>query len=127
MAGVNVTLTAQVIDRVASGLTPSYTGAGASPLLNVDDTFKFRNTGREFLHFKKSGAGVCVVTFKTPGQIEGLDIAELIATVPASTGDIMVGPFPPEVFNTAGSIYMEGFTLSEVTGLSVAVLQLPLP
>jgi len=121
----DVTLAVQVIDRAGSGLTPVYTASGASPLLNITDTFHFRNTGREFIHFKKSGAGACTVTIKTPPTVAGLAVEELVVTVPATTGDVMVGPFPPETFNDMGDYLLSGFTLSEVTGLSCAVLQLP--
>lgn len=123
MPAVNVELDVEAVDL--DGLAATYTSSGASPLLNVTDTFQFRNTGKEFLHFKKSGAGDCTVTFNTPRTVEGLDIENPTVTVPATTGDVFVGPFDPAVFNTPGSILLSGFTVSEVTGLTVAVLQLP--
>ncbi len=116
-----VVLAVQEINRV--GMTPVYTGAGASPLLNVTDTFKFNNTGKEILHFKKSGVGNCIVTIKTPGAVDGLAIADRSVTVVENSGDIFVGPFPPAVYNTPGTNMAEGFTLSEVTGLTAAVLR----
>lgn len=118
----DVTLNAQQIVR--TGLAPTYTASGASPLLNTSDNFKFVNTGKEVLHVKKSGANACTVTIKTPGTIDGLAVAERTVVVPATTGDVMIGPFPPAIYNAPGTNLMEGVTFSEITGLSAAVLKL---
>lgn len=100
-----------------SGITPSYTGS-----LLTANTYLVRNNGRIALHFKKSGAGACDVTIQTPVQMAGLDVAENIVNVPATTGDKLIGPFPTTVFNDGlGDLR---FTLSEITGLTVAALEL---
>jgi hypothetical protein len=119
------TITLAVQEAGRAGLTPAYTAAGASPLLNVVDTFTFNNTGREILHVKKSGAGACDVTIVAPGTVDGLAVADRVVQVPATTGDKLIGPFPPSIYNAAGSSQLAGFTLSEVTGLSVAVIRVP--
>lgn len=116
-----ITLTPQT--TVRAGLTAVYLGAGASPLLNVTDTFTFNNTGNEVLHFKKSGAGACTVTIATPGTVDGLAVADRTVTVPATTGDLFVGPFPANIYNTPGTDLFAGFTVSEVTGLTLAILR----
>lgn len=118
-----VALTVQDMSR--SGITPTRTAAGSSPLLNITDTFQFNNTGREFLHFMKSGAGACTVTIVTPTTVDGLAVADRTVTVAATTGDVMIGPFPPGMYNTAGSSTFAGFTMSEVTGLTVAIVRMP--
>ena len=82
-----------------------------------------RNNGKVFLHFKKTGAGACTVTFITQGTVDDQAIADRTVTVPATTGDIHVGPFPPDVYND--SVRDLRFTLSEVTGLTLAVAQMP--
>lgn len=102
---------------VRAGLEPDY----ESPLTTTD-TYQVPNNGRTFLHFKKSGAGDCTVTLVTPGKVDGLAIADRTVTVEATTGDVMVGPFPPSTYNDADG--KMAFTLSEITGLSVAVLRL---
>ncbi len=106
------------VERILqTGLIATYSGS-----LLVADTHQVRNSGRVFLHFKKSAAVDCVVTVQTPKQVAGLDVAELAVTVPASTGDKFIGPFPPSVFNVAaGDLEV---TLSDVDGLTVAVLEL---
>lgn len=93
--------------------------------LSVANQYFVLNDGNVFLHFKKSGAGACTVTVVTPATVSGgLAVADPTYTVPATTGDVMVGPFPPETFNdpTTGKLQ---FTLSEITGLTVAVARLP--
>ncbi len=117
-----VTLAVQTLAR--AGITPSYTASGASPLLNIADTFRFQNDGKVLLHFKKTGAGDCTVTIQTPETVDGLAVSDRTVTVPATTGDVMIGPFPPNHYNQAGGNYCQ-FTVNEVTGLSVAIVKLP--
>jgi hypothetical protein len=84
--------------------------------------FVFKNSGRSVLHAKKSGAGACTLTLKTPTQIQGLDITDPTVNVPASTGDVMIGPFPPSIFNDGANDMR--FNLSEVTGLTFAIYEM---
>ncbi len=98
--------------------TPTRTGS----LLTTNNYF-VDNNGAMFLHFMKSGAGACTVTIDTPGTVDGNAIANPTITVPATTGDVMVGPFPPSVYNQPGTNTIL-FTLSEITGLTVAALRL---
>ncbi len=94
------------------GLTTAYT---AGIIVGTTD-FVMKNDGRTFLHVKKGGAGACSMIVKTPGQVAGLDIAELTVSIPATTGDVMLGPFPPTVFNDGNGDMR--FNFSEVTGLT---------
>ncbi len=107
------TLTPQVMTD--TGVAPTYTGS-----LLTADTHIVRNNGRMFLHFLKTGAGACTVTVQTPATMGGKAVAETTFSVPATTGDVMAGPFPDRLYND-GSNDMR-FTLSEITGLSVAVV-----
>jgi hypothetical protein len=108
--------TSQKISR--AGIAPSYT---AGVVVGTTD-FVFKNNGRVMLHCKKSGAGACTVILKTVQQVQGLALTNPTLTVPASTGDIMAGPFPPSTFNdSAGDMR---FNFSEVTGLTFALLEL---
>lgn len=110
-----VALSVEEITRAGKDLTD--TGS-----LSTSDTYTFPNNGRTFLHFKKSGASTCTVTIATPGSVDGLAVADLTVSVPASTGDVMVGPFPREVYNDANGLV--SFTLSNITGLTVGVASL---
>lgn len=111
----NVRLNPQAVnDAGLSGAT--YNGG-----LLTADTHLVANDGKVLLHFKKSGAGACTVTFTTPGTFKGKAIADPTVNVPANTGDVFVGPFDKDLYNDAGDLK---FTVSEVTGLTVAVLHL---
>jgi hypothetical protein len=111
------TPTIQEITRAGSGLTPSY-AAGS-----VTETYLIANNGAVLLHVKKDNVNDCVVTVATPNTVEGLAIADYTATVVATTGDKMIGPFPPNIYNNAaGQIAV---TFSEDTGLTFAVIRLP--
>jgi hypothetical protein len=114
MADVN--LAVQQIDS-EDGHTPTYQGS-----LSISDTYKIPHDDRTFLHFKKTGAGACTVTVQTPVTVRGKAVAEATFNVPATTGDVMVGPFPADLYRQGdGKINV---TLSEVTGLTVGVFRL---
>lgn len=111
------TPTIQEITRTSSGLTPSYAPGSAT------ETYLIPNNGRVFLHVKKTGAGDCTVTVPTPGTVDALAVTDYTATVVATTGDKMIGPFPMHHYNNAaGQISV---TFSEVTDLTFAVIRLP--
>lgn len=101
-----------------AGVTPVY-NAG----LTTTDTFIFRNDGKTLLYFRKTGAGICTVTMVTGEVVRGLAVADITVAVPATTGDVLIGPFPGDLFDDPN--HDVSFTLSDVTGLTVAVLQLP--
>jgi hypothetical protein len=86
------------------------------------NTYVFRNNGKTLLHFKKTGAGICTVTVASPKTVKGHAVAAGSIAVPATTGDVFVGPFDHEVYDDIN--HDVSFTLSEITGLSVAVIQL---
>lgn len=89
--------------------------------LLTTNTYLIRNDGKTLLHVKKSGAGICVVTVTPQTTDRGLAITPLAVSIPATTGDKFIGPFPPDVFNDInGDIYV---TLSDITGLTVAAVQ----
>ncbi len=101
-----------------AGTTPAYQGS-----LSISDTYTFPNDGRTFLHCKKVGAGACVATITTPRTIGGLAVADPTVTIPATTGDKMIGPFNPDNFQASDGLVTVAF--SEITGLSVAVVRVP--
>ncbi len=102
---------------VRGGLTASYNSSILTP-----DTHQVANNGRVFFHFLKSGAGSCNVTFTTPGTVDGLAVADRVVVVPATTGDVFIGPFPQTIYNN-GVNDIE-FACSEVTGLTIGVFRL---
>lgn len=107
----DVALSTQVID--VDGHSPTYT----SP--NTTDTYKTPNDGRTFYHARKTGAGSCNMTIATPIAPGGLSVADRVVVVPATTGNVMIGPFPRTVYGEELAV-----TFSEVTGLTVAALRI---
>jgi hypothetical protein len=112
-----VVLTPQLL--VEAGIAPTY---HVPAELTTTDTFSVVNAGRLFLHAKKSQAVDCVITFTTPVTFRGKAVADLAVTVPASTGDLFIGPFDRALYNASGSL---SFTLSNIAGLSIAAMYLP--
>lgn len=110
MADVN--LAVETINR--AGLN-----AADTALATADDYF-FPNDGRTFVHLKKTGANPANVTFVSPATRGGLAVADLVVVVPATTGDLMVGPFPPGVFGSTVE-----FATDEETAITAAVVRLP--
>jgi hypothetical protein len=91
-------------------------------LNSTTDTYRFANDGSTVLLFEKTGAGACTVTIVTPAQLAGIGVADPAFTVPASTGDVIIGPFMPSVFNDADGY--ASFTITNTAGLSVGVVSL---
>lgn len=108
-------LTVQQIDRDTNGLAATHTAPA------VIDLSIPNNDGRMFLDVKNTGATL-TVTVQTPGQVAGLAIAELVATIPQTTGDQMIGPFPPATFNQSdGSVNVD---ISVSTTMTIACFRL---
>jgi len=101
-----------------AGVAANYNGA-----LNTGNTYKFRNNGKTMLHFKKTGANPCTVTVSSPAVVRGHTVAAATFVVPATTGDVFAGPFPHDLYDDVN--HDVSFTVSEVTSLTVAVLQIP--
>lgn len=107
--------TALTVQNISlSGLAPSYAAADATNGNN------FANDGSVFLHVKNTGAGACTVTIQTPGKVAGVDIAEVTLSVPATSGDKMIGPFDPTVFNQSdGTVNVDWSTGTGVTAAAI--------
>ena len=99
--------------------------AGVTPTRNAvatGNTYKVRNSGRVLLAFEKTGAGVATITITTPATLAGLAVTDQTLSIPATTGDVAAGLFPPAVFNDASGDL--NFTTDEGTGLTCAVIEL---
>lgn len=103
-------LATQPITR--AGVAPSYAAAAGG-----GDTF---TPGPSvFLHVKNTSGGAITVTVVTPRtDALGNAIADNTISVPATTGDRMIGPFPYEAYAdpTTG---VANITYSGVTNLSI--------
>ncbi len=89
----DVDLTVQQVTKASNGLTPSYTAATSA------DTYLAVNDGRVFLHAKNTGGAPVTLTVATQSTVDGNAVADYTATIPATTGDKMIGPFQPSIYN----------------------------
>lgn len=109
-------LTVQVISR--SGLAPSFAAANT-------DGHAVPNDGRMFVHVKNASGSAVTVTIQTPGTVDGMAVADRTVSVAATTGERMIGPFPPSQYNQiaadVGSIYVD---FSAVASVSVAAFSM---
>jgi len=114
----DVVLTREQI--VVAGIDPTDNAIDATDVYFVDN-----QPGQVFLHFKNTGGSPSAVTFDTTQQVGGLDIEDPIVTVPATTGDRMIGPFPAhyEVKGGANDGQIK-FTQDQATGVTVSALRL---
>lgn len=110
-------LAVQSATRSGNGLTPTYGAVAAG-----GDSFP--NNGRTMLHFKNSNGATRTVTVASQASFpadSGRAAQNLAAVIPATTGDKMIGPFPPEIWGESVNL-----TYSADAGLTVAVVSLPL-
>lgn len=112
-------LTVQEI--VAAGIVPSYASASTS------DTFTDDGTERTFLQVKNSGTqkALTVVPYTSTTNVPGVGpvtVPTMAVTIPATTGDKMIGPFPRAYINASGLVTV---ALDSATGVTVAAVKLP--
>jgi hypothetical protein len=107
---------------VAPGDGAAAVTVARTALTSTTDSYRFANDGSTVLLFEKTGVADCTVTVVTPAQLAGIGVADPSFTVPASTGDVIIGPFMPSVFNDAGGY--ASFTITNSAGLSVGVASL---
>lgn len=106
-------LTVQTTSR--AGLAAVYSPADA---VNGND---FPNTGGEFLHVKNTGAAPVTLTIPTPVTIDGLAVADRTVSIPATTGDLFIGPFDNSFYGgNDGRVQLDW---SAATGVTIAVLK----
>ena len=99
---------------VRTGLEESYAAVDAS------NGNQFQNDGHMFL-LVKNGAGAPInVTITTPTTVDGNAVADLVVAV-TNGEQRMIGPFPPNLYNTDGYVYVD---YSSGTTITAAVLRL---
>ncbi|MCK4784593.1 MAG: hypothetical protein KAV87_12645 [Desulfobacteraceae bacterium] len=117
-------LTVQDILRTA--LTPSFVAGDAT------DNHSFDNTGHNVFIYVKTTGTAATLTVITPNTVDGLAVADLAITLPA-TGERIIGPFPRALYDTIDTdpdpdidpaIFVD---LDSETGLTLAAIRLPNP
>jgi hypothetical protein len=97
-----------------SGLSPTYSAAAASTTVTCGD--------RSFLHVKNTNASSMTVTITATAKQRGQAVADLVVTVPATTGDKMIGPITADLFASASDGFSAAITYSSTTSVTVASL-----
>lgn len=106
------TLTVQAVTRAGTGLTPTYAAAsGGGDAVPIAKNL--------FLHVKNGHSSPQTVTIATPGNVEGLAIADLAIAIP-NGADRMIGPIDA-LFRDSGGFAQ--LTYSGVTALTLAAIR----
>lgn len=92
-------ITFTVNDITRDGLT---TPAGTA--FTAGDTGSFTNDGKTFLRVRNTGASAAAFSITTPGTVDGLAVANRSVTIPITTGDKLIGPFPPSFYNDGSDL-----------------------
>lgn len=100
--------------NASAAVTPTRNGS-----LSTSDTYRFLNDGTCRILAEKTGATDCTVTIVTPATVRGVSVTDSTYTCVATTGDVVLGPFSPDLYNDADG-YLS-LTLSNITGLTMAV------
>ncbi|WP_344447665.1 hypothetical protein [Kitasatospora nipponensis] len=98
-----------------AGLTPIFAPAVASTTVPCDD--------RAWLHVKNTAGASMTVTLTATAKVRGQAVADTVVTVPATTGDKMIGPISAELY--AGAV--DGtcaVTYSSTASVTVAALRI---
>ncbi|MCE7008730.1 hypothetical protein LWC34_38855 [Kibdelosporangium philippinense] len=96
--------------------TPTFTAAIADGHMTIND-------GSTFLRVRNTDASPKTVTVLIPSTLAGVVAANggRQHTIPANTGDVTIGPFPPDYTQPSdGRIWWD---YSAITGVTVAVLK----
>jgi len=88
---------------------------------NADGSY-VPNDGRTFLRVKNADASPITVTIETPGTVDGLAIGDLAVVIPATTGDKLIGPFPPDTYNQPDGTIKA--TFSAVASVTIGAFRL---
>ncbi|MDR3572857.1 MAG: hypothetical protein P4L50_03265 [Anaerolineaceae bacterium] len=99
-----------------AGIAPAYTVGDAG------NNHQFQNDGNVMLHVKNTSATPTNVTIETPNKVGGLVLTAPVIAVPITTGDRMIGPFDPTLFNQAGGVVF--VDISSATGVTLAAIEI---
>ena len=104
-------------DIVRTGLTPSF----AAATVTVGDTFV--NDERCFARIKNASGGAITAAAQPTRLVDGLLPAPRTVNVPATTGDVLIGPFPAADYNDTNNVVT--IICSAVTSVTIAIIRLP--
>ncbi len=84
---------------------------------------EFVNDGKDtFVHIKNTNGATRDVTFATQVTVDGEAVGDKVVTIPATTGDKKIGPFPTAWYNDSASKVQ--ITYESDAGVTIAVYKL---
>lgn len=83
----------------------------------------FANDGETVLVLQNTNGSSRTVTIITPNLVDGLAIADLTITLPATTGRLITARFPRSIYNQSDGTVLVDF--SAVTGVLIAAVKIP--
>lgn len=107
------TLTTQVV--ALAGLAPVYSAAAAGSKIVCGE--------RTFFHVKNTAGSTMTVTIGSTAKVRGQAAADVVITVPATTGDMMIGPIVSDLFAGATD-GLAAVTYSSTTSVTAAVIRI---
>lgn len=97
--------------------------ADAAMTAAVAGGHQFANDGRTSLLLQNTDAASKTVTISVGQTVDGLAVASLTITLPATTGRVLTAPFPRSVYNqTDGKVRVD---YSAVTNVKIAAITIP--
>lgn len=75
---------------------------------------EFVNNGNTIIRVKNTGGGACTVTLNIQRTVDDRVPAARTVNVPATTGDVLIGPFPIADYGSLAT-----FDISTATGVTV--------
>ncbi|GAA5046549.1 hypothetical protein HNP84_009745 [Thermocatellispora tengchongensis] len=108
-------LNAVPVPRAGLDLTAALTPA-------IADGHMFVHSERRMVRVKNANASARTVTVQIPATVDGQDVVDRTYVIPATSGDVLIPPFPAVYRQANGKVYID---YSDPAGLSVAVLELP--
>lgn len=110
------TFATERIVRTSNGLAATYN----TPNAGGD---KFAPGATTFVHAKNTNAATRTITFVVPGSVAEFAIADMSATIPATTGDRFLGPFPADLFAGSDGLVAMTYAPDPPTNTTIAILQ----
>ncbi|HEY5987760.1 MAG TPA: hypothetical protein VIV12_15500 [Streptosporangiaceae bacterium] len=95
-----------------TGVAPTFTAVSASDV--------FANDGKTYIEVKDTNAAADTCTVVAQSTCNQGVLHDSVTTVPATTGDRVIGPFEPTRFNNASGQCT--VTHSQVAGVTIAVI-----
>lgn len=107
--------------QIATQTLSTTAAAPTFTALNATDTYYVPNNGgKTVLYFKNTNGSICTVTFDITKVYEGQTFVDLAFTVPATTGERVIGGFGAILESASPQANKLKFSIDIATGVSVA-------